>query len=97
MTPIKWSAQAIADLKSLQRYIANDNPAAARQVADHILEMIETVLRPNPEIGRAGRVPGTREYVVPDSEYIVPYRLERGQIDIIRVYHGARRWTELLH
>ena len=35
--------------------------------------MIETVLRPNPEIGRPGRVPGTREYVVPDSEYIVPY------------------------
>ena len=64
MTPIKWSAQAITDLKSLQRFIAKDDPTAARQVAEHILNMITTVLRPNPEIGRAGRAPGTREYVV---------------------------------
>ena len=96
MTPIKWSAQAITDLKSLQRYIANDDPTAARQVAEHILKMITTVLRPNPEIGRAGRVPGTREYVVPKSEYIVPYHFKRDQIEIIRVYHGARRWPDLL-
>ncbi|MDR3470376.1 MAG: type II toxin-antitoxin system RelE/ParE family toxin [Devosia sp.] len=96
MTPIEWSEQAIADLKSLQRYIAKDNPAAARQVAEHILDRIETVLRPNPEIGRPGRVPGTREYVVPDSEYIVPYHVRRGTIEIIRVYHGARRWPEAL-
>lgn len=55
--------------------------------SEHVREAIETVLRPNPEIGLPGRVPGRREYVV-------PYRVVRGTIEIIRVYHGARRWPE---
>jgi toxin ParE1/3/4 len=93
---IAWSPEAIEDLISLRAYIAEDNPAAARRTVQHIVESIEQLLPDNPRIGRAGRVPGTRELVVPKSPYIVPYRLQRTTIQILRVYHAARRWPDSL-
>ena len=75
---ITWSSEAIEDLISLRAYIAEDNPAAARRTVQHIVASIEQLLPDNPRIGRAGRVPGTRELVIPRSPYIVPYRPPSG-------------------
>jgi len=91
-----WSPEAIEDLASLRAYIAEDNPAAARRTVRHIIESIEQLIPNNPRIGRAGRVPGTRELVIPRSPYIVPYRLQPTTIPILRVHHGARRWPDSL-
>jgi toxin ParE1/3/4 len=93
MTPI-WSPEAIADLAALRAYIAQDDPAAARRVALHIIQNIETLLSDRPEMGRPGRVPGTRELVIPRTPYIVPYRLVGNTIQVLRVFHGARRWPD---
>ena len=93
---IAWSPEAIEDLASLRAYIAEDNPAAARQVVLDIIQNVEQLLPDNPNIGRAGRVPGTREFVIPRTPYIVPYRFQRNTIQILRVYHGARRWPDRL-
>jgi len=91
---VVWSPAAIADLTQLRAYIAEDDPAAAQRVALHIVHNIETLLPANPQIGRAGRVPGTRELVVPKTPFVVPYRIVNGAIEVLRVYHGARRWPE---
>ena len=91
---ILWSPEAIADLTSLQAYIAEDDPAAARGIVLHIMHNIEQLLPDNLQMGRPGRVPGTRELVIPKTPFIVPYRLQRNVIQILRVYHGARRWPE---
>ena len=88
---IAWSPEAIEDLVSLRAYIAEDNPAAARRTVQHIVASIEQLLPDNPRIDRAGRVPGTRELIIPRTPYIVPYRLQRTTIQILRVYHAARR------
>lgn len=89
---ILWSAEAIADLVSLRNYISEHDPAAAQRTAQRIIDMIEKVLAQNPRIGRSGRVPGTREFVVAGTPYIVPYRMRGDALEILRVYHGARRW-----
>ncbi|HEY4775896.1 MAG TPA: type II toxin-antitoxin system RelE/ParE family toxin [Xanthobacteraceae bacterium] len=91
---IIWSPQAIDDLASVRAYIAQDDPAAARRVVLHIVRTIEQLLPDNPHLGRPGRVPGTREFVIAKTPYIVPYRVHRGLLQILRVYHGARRWPE---
>jgi toxin ParE1/3/4 len=91
---IIWSPEAIEDLLSLRAYIAEDNPAAARRVVLGIIRTIEELLPDNPQMGRAGRVPGTRELVIPATPFIIPYRVQRGTIQILRVYHGARRWPD---
>jgi toxin ParE1/3/4 len=93
MTPV-WSPEAIADIASLRDYIEQDDPAAAQRVALHIVRNVETLLSQHPEMGRPGRVPGTRELVIPRTPFIVPYRLQSDTIQVLRVFHGARRWPE---
>jgi toxin ParE1/3/4 len=47
-------------------------------------------------MGRPGRVPGTREFVIARTPYVVPYRVRGDAIEILRVYHGARLWPAAL-
>jgi toxin ParE1/3/4 len=91
---IIWSPEAIQDLISLRAYIAEESPAGARRITLRILHDVEVLLADHPEMGRPGRVPGTRELVIPRTAYIVPYRMRRGTIQILRVFHGARRWPD---
>ncbi len=93
MTPV-WSPEAIDDLAALRAYIEQDDQAAAQRVALNIVQNVETLLSNSPEMGRPGRVPGTRELVIPRTPFIVPYRLVGTTIQILRIYHGARRWPE---
>ena len=39
---------------------------------------------------------GTRALVVPRTPYIVPYRVQRTLMQILRVFHGTRRWSDQL-
>ncbi len=87
---IPWSPEAIDDLTSLRAYIAEDKSAAAQEVALHIIQNTEQLLPNNPQMGRPGRVPGTRELVIPKTPFAILYRLQRNIIQILRVYHGAR-------
>lgn len=93
---VEWSQRAADDLASLRAYIAEDDPAAAQRVVLHIIRSVEALLVGQPQMGRPGRVPGTRELVVPRTSYIVPYRIRNNRIQVVRVYHGARRWPDRL-
>jgi toxin ParE1/3/4 len=95
VTPV-WSPEAIADIGAIRAYIEQDDPAAARRVAMQIVDAVATLLASHPGMGRPGRVPGTRELIVPRTPFIVPYRVRGSAIEILRVYHGARRWPERL-
>jgi toxin ParE1/3/4 len=91
---IRWSDEALEDLRSLQAYISADNPEAAQKLAMQIVSSVEINLPDNPHMGRPGRVNGTRELVITNTSYIVPYRIHSGVIQVLRVYHGVRRWPE---
>ena len=91
---VLWSPQAIDDLAALRATIAEDDPTAAQQVVLHIVRSIEQLVAEHPHMGRAGRVPGTRELVVPRTPTIVPYRIRNNRLQVLRVYHGARKWPE---
>jgi toxin ParE1/3/4 len=47
-----------------------------------------------PSRGRVGRIPGTRELVVPGLPYIVLYEVADMAVQILHIYHGARNWPE---
>ena len=88
-----WSPSAIEDLKHLRAYIARDNPRAAAEVAKTVLEAVER-LRRFPSMGRPGRVPDTRELVVPGTPLVIPYTVSERGVEIIAMLHGARMWPE---
>ncbi|HWZ43548.1 MAG TPA: type II toxin-antitoxin system RelE/ParE family toxin [Candidatus Saccharimonadales bacterium] len=88
---VKWLTTALRNLDIEAEFIARDNPAAAARVVASIRDSVES-LTSFPAMGRAGRVPGTRELVVSGTPYIVPYRVRGDEIQILRVFHGARKW-----
>ncbi|MBI1740307.1 MAG: type II toxin-antitoxin system RelE/ParE family toxin [Acidobacteriales bacterium] len=92
---VRWLRTALANLNAEAEYIAQDSPAAAGQVVTAIVEATER-LRQYPALGRPGRVPGTRELVVPGTPYIVPYRVRSGVLELLRVFHAARKWPDHL-
>lgn len=92
---LAWTRLALSDLDSAYAYIAEENPAAAARSIERIRKALEAVRR-HPEIGRAGRVDGTRELIVPGTPFIVAYRQKAKRIEILSVIHGARRWPDEL-
>ena len=53
-------------------------------------------LATHPALGRPGRVPGTRELVVSGTPYLIPYRVHGKTVEILRVFHGARKSPEMV-
>ena len=90
---VRWLRVALANLDAEAEYIAEDNPAAAGRVVQKIFRAVD-LLKENPAIGRAGRVAGTRELVVAETPYIIPYRVRGDAVEILRVFHAARKWPE---
>ena len=88
---VRWLRIALANLDAEAEYIAEDNPAAAARVVRRIFGAVD-LLRNNPAMGRAGRVQGTRELVVDETPYIIPYRVRGETVEILRVFHAARKW-----
>ncbi len=82
-------------LLAVRAHIAMDNPRAAERVAARIVLSVEN-LALHPHLGRPGRVTGTRELVVADTPYILPYRIYKNCVEVIAVFHGRQRWPELL-
>jgi toxin ParE1/3/4 len=90
---VRWLRTALANLDAEAEYIANDNPAAAARLVTRINRAVQD-LRHHPAMGRPGRVLGTRELVIPGTPYIVPYRVRNDVVEVLRVFHAARRWPE---
>ena len=69
MPEINWSIPAISDLQSAAEYIAEDNAQAAEKMALRVQEAVEYLIE-QPNIGRPGRLEGTRELVVSGTPFI---------------------------
>jgi toxin ParE1/3/4 len=92
---IIWSPKALRHLVALREYIAKNSEENAALVAERLSGAVE-LLATQPEMGRPGRVLGTRELVVPDTGYIIPYRVRRDRLELIAVFHGRQRWPKKL-
>lgn len=88
---VRWVEVALANLNAEAEYIARDNPRAAARTVESIVRAVDQ-LKEFPAIGRPGRVAGTRELVITGTPYIVPYRVKSGHVEVLRVFHAARRW-----
>ena len=89
---VVWSPRAIGHLADLRAYIARENPGAAARAATTLRAAVDR-LAELPNLGRPGRVAGTRELVVPG---VIPYRVRGERLEIIAVFHGRQLWPTRL-
>ena len=77
MKQILWSRQASEQLAAAYDFVVEDNPSAAEKQVEMILRAVEQLVD-FPEMGRPGRVHGTRELVIPGNSLYCGLSLERG-------------------
>ena len=93
---LRWLPRAIRNRDAQIDYIAERNPRAAIDQGDKIEHQVGQLLE-HPEMGRPGRVDGTRELVISGTPFIVVYRYKprAKRIELIRLLHGAQKWPPL--
>ena len=85
-----WSRPARADRREIFEFIAGDSVRAVRRM-DLIFAEKSKLLTRFPEIGRPGRVAGTRELLA-HRHYFLIYRIHENTVQILRLLHTSRQW-----
>ena len=86
-----WLRRAIADRDMQLDYIAQDNPLAAISQDEQIEHQVDMLMQ-HPQMGRPGRLRGTRELVISRTPFIVVYRVKGTRIEVIRMLHSSQQW-----
>ncbi len=88
---LRYTARARRHLTEIYEYLEPKNPLAAREVLARI-RSATVRLREFPNIGHAGVVSGTHEWVVRGLPYIIVYQVSQHdrEVTILGVYHGAQ-------
>jgi toxin ParE1/3/4 len=87
--PVRHTSRARADLLDIWLEIASKNPAAADRLYDR-LEARVKILGEYPEIGTARPDIAVEARMLVESSYLILYRIRVGDVQIVRVLHGAR-------
>lgn len=88
---VRWLRRALRSLEREAAYLAQENPQAAAALVVEADEFTRLLSR-HPDMGRPGRVPGTRELVLPHFPYVIPYRVREQRVEILHVLHTSRKW-----
>jgi len=91
MLEIKWTIPARNSLVNHIEYISQDNPNVANQVYKHIYTLVQH-LESTPNMGRIGRILGTRELVVNKYPFFIAYRVKDDFVEILKVVHTATKY-----
>ncbi|WDR36731.1 type II toxin-antitoxin system RelE/ParE family toxin [Pseudomonas serboccidentalis] len=86
---VEWLRTALKNLDDEAAYIAIENPKAASEFVQAILDCVDHLAR-FPASGREGRLAGTREWALPDRPYLIPYRVRQGRLQVLRIFHTRR-------
>ena len=92
---VRWRSVAVRDLDEAYGFIAEESPEAAERLLDAVDKSI-SLLRENPSAGqlrmfRSPRGRGTRSWPVRGyANYLIFYRVENGDLEVMRFLHGAR-------
>lgn len=93
--PIVWLPVAVQDIIHIRHYIADRDPESASKIAQRIDKAIAH-LSAMPNMGRSGRIFGTRELTISGTPFLAVYRVQSDRIEILRVLHGRQTFPESL-
>ena len=86
---VLWTPQALQDRLDIWEYITADNPIAASRM-DELFSEAAARLADHPNLGRAGRIAGTRELVAHEN-YRLVYEIAHETVWVLVLIHTARQ------
>jgi len=88
MTHVLWTALATRDRQQVQSTGSSERDIAAME--QRLAQQVAVLVR-HPRLGRRGRIPGTREWVI-ERDHVLVYEAWRDAIVILRLLHARQRW-----
>lgn len=88
---VEWSPRALRDLLAIFRTTAADNPTAATEQSEHVIERAEALAR-HPRLGKASPWRGRRVLVLTRYPYSIYYRVGKLGARVLRIVHQRRRF-----
>lgn len=85
-----WTPGAEQDRAEIWDYIAADNPRGAARL-DALFSDAAARLVDHPKLGKAGKIPGTRE-LIPHESYRLVYEIDGETVWLLALVHTARQW-----
>ena len=86
---VVWQPRAARHLEKIRDYIRKYTPTAAAAMAGQLVKAVRTI-SVHPQIGKAGRLPHTRELAVAGTPYIIVYNVQDAAVVVLAVLHGAQ-------
>lgn len=91
---VQWTKTARQRLDEIEEFISVDNPVAARRLIRDIIGKSALKLSYYPQIGRSGRIDGTRELVFSDNPFILIYTVRQDTVTVLTVFHSAQNFPD---
>ena len=80
-------------LNQIGAYISKDSFISAERLISTLMAATQALVE-FPEMGRSGRVSGSRELPVPHLPYIFIYRVKSDALEILTIIHTPQEWPE---
>lgn len=82
--------RAVADIAHEVAYLSEQHSSAAEGFRLAIVASLRLIERNN-AVGRHSQTAEIREWSVPDWPYVIPYRINGSDVEILRIWHTSRR------
>ncbi len=89
---ILWTPLALSDLDNILNYLSEKNEDVAVHAAK-LFDKAVSNIEQFPEIGITGRKENTRELFLSQYSYVIIYRLNGNNTEILRLLHTHQKWT----
>lgn len=90
---VSWSKRFAQHLRLEYEFLRSRESANAALVRDRLIQAAASLAQ-FPDRGRAWRIAGSRELVVPGLPYVLIYRVKGDEVLIISLFHTSRNWPQ---
>ena len=91
---VRLTDEAERDIEAIGNWIAEESPKRAERFVDELLEKCMDLGEMPERFARVSRFPAIRRRV--HGNYLIFYRVNADDVDVIRVLHGAMDYENLL-
>ena len=88
---IQETKLALNNFDEIATYYEKKQSGLGNRFASYYYKELET-LTAMPNIGRIGKIFGTRELVLQEFPYLIVYRIRKKYIQILRIFHQQRKY-----
>lgn len=89
---VRLAPRFLVEMTHQISWIAKESPAAADAAEKRVRVALRRLGR-FPDLGRPGRVQGTRELLVPRTRFIIAYRVGDA-VEVAALLHTAQQWPD---